>query len=175
MEMFARPASRMSIALAAGWGLFFLLDGTIRLLLSEQSWLVQWLGTDVVPHAARIFSGLGWPLGKVSLIVPFLGAWEIAIAMFLIGALYEQLSGDSDDLVPGSAMLILGLAMALTSATIITVVAFLAGQAALAISGLWLVTVMVIVSLIAAISERLAAETQAFSQAPPAPVELFRR
>jgi hypothetical protein len=131
-----------------------------------------------VPQTARIFAGIGWPLGKVRMIVPFAGAWEIAIAMFLICALYEQLTHDSDDLVPGSAMLILGLSMAVTTVAIILVAAVVARDASPVLGALWWPTALLLASLIAVIAERLAAENQPLWQParePAEPLGPFRR
>jgi hypothetical protein len=176
--LFARPASGASVAIAAFWALVFLCDGLLRLLVTDEHWLVQALGTDMVPQTARIFAGIGWPLGKVRLIVPFAGAWEIAIAMFLLCALYEQMTHDSDDLVPGSAMLILGLSMAVTTVAIILVAAFVAREAGPVLGALWWPTVLLLASLVAVIAERLAAETQPVwqpAQQPAEPLGPFRR
>ncbi|MBL8567471.1 MAG: hypothetical protein JNK84_00145 [Phreatobacter sp.] len=176
--LFARPASGASIAIATFWALVFLTDGLMRLLPADDSWLIRALGTDIVPQTARIFSGLGWPLGKVRMIVPFAGAWEIAIAMFLIGALYEQMTHDSDDLVPGSAMLILGLSMAVTTVAIVLVAAVLARETAPVLAALWWPTALLLASLVAAIAERLHAEEHPDWQAVPevaAPLEPFHR
>lgn len=181
--LFARPASGASIAIATFWALVFLTDGLMRLLLADDSWLIRALGTDIVPQTARIFAGMGWPLGKVRMIVPFAGAWEIAIAMFLLCALYEQMTHDSDDLVPGSAMLILGLSMAVTTVAIVLVAAVLARETAPVLAALWWPTALLLASLVAAVAERLHAEKHPDWQAAPraavshaaAPLEPFHR
>lgn len=172
----ARPANWLSIGMAALGGLLLLADGTLRLFLPDERWLFQALGTDVVPAATEIFQRLGWPTNRIMLLVPFLGAWEITIAMFLAGALYEQMTQDTDDLVPGSAMLILGLAMLVFSAAILMAVASLAGLGPRVVTALSLPTMAALAGLVAAIAERLAAETAPpLEPGPAVAIVLFKR
>ncbi|MGL4291188.1 MAG: hypothetical protein ACRCVA_32855 [Phreatobacter sp.] len=149
---------RLTGGLAAFWGALLLIDGIMRLLPPAMIGPLHGLGGDILPHAVQIFYGLNWPLAKIGMMEPFIGAWEIAIAMFLLVALYEMVTGDSDDLLPGSAMLILGLAMALTSLAIIFAAAMAARHGLPVLAALWPETVVLAFSLFAAVAERLDAE-----------------
>lgn len=171
-----RRANWLSIGIAALGGLLLLADGTLRLFLADERWLFQALGTDVVPVATDIFQRLRWPTNRIMLLVPFLGAWEIAIAMFLVGAFYEQVTQDTDDLVPGSAMLILGLAMLVSSAAILMAVASLAGLGPRMVTALSLPAMAALAGLVAALAERLAAENAPpLDPGPSVAIVLFKR
>ncbi|MBN8941813.1 MAG: hypothetical protein J0H01_20065 [Rhizobiales bacterium] len=149
---------RLTGGLAAFWGALLLIDGVMRILPPAMVGALHGLGGDILPHAVQIFHGLNWPLAKIGMMEPFVGAWEVAIAMFLLVALYEMVTGDSDDLLPGSAMLILGLAMALTSLAIIFVAAGLARHGMAVFAALWPEALVLAFSLFAAVAERLDAE-----------------
>ncbi|QCI62859.1 hypothetical protein [Phreatobacter stygius] len=150
--------NRLTSGLTAFWGSLFVVDGLLRWLPPTMIGPLHGYGADILPHAVRIFSGLNWPLAKIGLMEPFVGAWEITIAMFLLAALYEMATGDSADILPGSAMLILGLAMALTSLAIVFVAAVQAHCAGPVAMALWPMAGGLALSLVAAVAERLDAE-----------------
>lgn len=176
MTVMSQPASRTSIAVAAIGAVILMGDGALRLLLADQRWLFQMMGSDIIPAATVLFVAMGWPIDRIMLLVPFMGAWEIAVGMFLCGALYEQATHDTDDLVPGSAMLILGVAMALTTLCLVLGIALLAGQGGRIGPVLALPLLACCAALMAAIAERMAADAlPPLEPGPAVAIVLVRR
>jgi hypothetical protein len=167
--------NRAVFGLAGFWAAFFFIDGALRLFAGELAIMAEaWPRADILSHAARIFAGLNWPLGKVGLIGPIAGAWEIAVAMFLFAGLYEVTTGDSTDILPGSAMLILGLTMALTSLGIVLGAAWFAGHGKTLAEEIWPFAGALGFSLLAGIVERQEAERAMGWPLPASPGVGFR-
>ncbi|QCK87983.1 hypothetical protein E8L99_20610 [Phreatobacter aquaticus] len=157
-KWFVSRPSNLAHCLAIGWGLCFLVDGLLRLFVPTKLWLFRAIGTNIEPHMAQIFSGMGWPILKLYLLLPFVGCLELTIAAFLAAALYEMRSLDSDDSIPGTAMLAMGLAMALAGLGVMAAAGVASGHAKQVIGAIWPLAMALAASLLAVLGERAEGE-----------------